>query len=336
MLKKIRLRSVMTGMVIFLCLSPPSAAQRHMPVDTGYYVSYRDKLTTRIYLSQKYVHLNFPDGQNNAKLEYKANTKLNVGAGFTWRSLSVNLFYGFSALNRDTEKGATKGLDLQLNLYPRKWALNLNVIAPKGYHLEPKGYVSTDPDAYYYRPDIQLNQLSLSAYRVPNKAKFSYRAALLQTEWQKRSAGSFLYGGNIYTGHVQGDSALVPKVLSSAFPAAGITRIRFTGFGPGAGYAYTLVMGGHFFLTGSLIGNLNFCVTDERTAGASARKTDVSPTINFKSALGYNSAWWNISANWTGSGIWFAGSAAKKDYFWPVGHYRFVIARRFDVSRHKH
>ncbi len=314
----------------------PAHGQQQPSIDTSYYVSYRHQLTTRIYLSQKYVHLNFPDGANGAELEYKANTKLNLGAGFTWRALSVNIFYGFSALNTDQEKGATKGLDLQLNLYPRKWAINLNAIFPKGYHLEPKGYASSDPGGYYYRPDIKLNQLSLSAYRVPNKARFSYRAALLQTEWQKRSAGSFLFGGNAYTGSAKGDSALVPKVLQGSFPEAGIEQIRFTGFGPGAGYAYTLVMGGHFFITGSLIANLNLCFTEEKTASGSVKKTDISPTTNYKAAAGYNSSKWNVSANWTGNGIWFAGSAAKKDYFWPVGHYRVVIARRFDVSKKPH
>lgn len=327
--------TIVLSFAIALLLQLRAWSQSAIMTDTGYYVSYPDKLTARLYLSQKYAGLQFPKGQNDAKLEYRSNSKLSLGAGFTWKSLTVNLSYGFNALNKDEEKGATKGLDLQMNVYPRKWALNINLIAPKGYHLEPAGYAVTDPRSYYYRPDIRLTELSISAYRVPNKARFSYRAALLQTEWQKRSAGSFLYGGNIYTGGASGDSSLVPEMLQPFFPGADMHRIVFTGFGPGAGYAYTAVLSGHFFLTGSFIANLNVCMVKEQYHDGSTNRTNISPTTNFKTALGYNSALWNISASWTGGGIWFSGNAAEKDYFRPAGQYRFVFARRFDVRRRK-
>jgi hypothetical protein len=36
---------------------------------------------------------------------------------------------------------------------------------------------------------VKTTFFGISAYQVPNKERFSYRAALLQSEWQKKSAG---------------------------------------------------------------------------------------------------------------------------------------------------
>src|SRR5678816_2617260 len=138
-------------------------------------------------------------------------------------------------------------------------------VATKGYHLEPQGMAGVPTDKYYYREDVKTTFFGISAYQVPNKERFSYRAALLQTEWQKKSAGSIIYGGEIHHGTVQGDSAIVPALFSHTYPQAGINKINILSFGPGAGYAYTLVMAQHFFITGSVVINLSLIHISEPT-----------------------------------------------------------------------
>ena len=117
------------------------------------------------------------------------------------------------------------------------------LVMPSGMYIDPKGYGSADPNYYYFRKDIKERLLGLAAYKVPNKEKFSYRAAIVQNEWQKKSAGSFLYGGEAYYGSIQGDSSLVPAKIQAGFPQAGMTKMRYFSFGPGAGYAYTFEIG---------------------------------------------------------------------------------------------
>jgi Domain of unknown function (DUF4421) len=316
--------------VINPCLLHAQKSFRH---DSSYYAIYPGKLTARFFLSQKFVHLNFPESGNGSDLEYKANTKLNTGIGFSYHNLSLNVFYGFSFLNKDDAKGKTKGLDIQLHVYPRKWAIDLLGIFPKGYHLE-KGLAAANANSYYYRPDMQFSLIGISAYRVPNKEKFSYRAAILQTEWQKKSAGSVLFGGQIYSGTIKGDSAFVPGQLQSGFPQAGINKINFISIGPGVGYAYTLVIKQHFFITGSVVGNLDLNFTTEKKPGSQKKNTSLNPATVFKAAMGYNSSTWNVSVNLTGNGIWFSGASSEKDYYWPNGNYRFVIAKKFTMKKH--
>src|SRR5436190_1960904 len=321
--------SILVASVIGIAIPVNVKAQKDFPHDTSYYETFPHTITVRLFLSRKYVHLNFPAMGGASELEYKANAKVNLGAGITLHNFSLNIFYGFGFLNNSTkEKGKTKGLDLQLHIYPHKWAIDVLAVFPKGFYLDPKGYASNNPNTYYYRPDIKQTLFGLSAYRVPNKEKFSYRAAILQTEWQKRSAGSVLFGGQVYYGDVKGDSAIVPKRIQNSFAQAGLTEISFVNIGPGIGYAYTLVMAKHFFITGSLIGNLGINFNTEKGSSKNT-KVSISPAEVFKTAIGYNSRTWSVAANWTGNGIWFKGASSSKDYFWPTGQIRFVVSKKF-------
>jgi len=206
-------------------------------------------------------------------------------------------------------------------------------VAPKGYHLEPQGLAGVPIDKYYYREDVKTTFFGISAYQVPNKERFSYRAALLQSEWQKRSAGSIIYGGEIHHGTVQGDSALIPALYSSKFPQAGINKINILSFGPGAGYAYTLVMAKHFFITGSMVINLDVNFVREEDETRKEKNVSLNPSQVFKAAAGYNGRKWNISANWSGSSVSTQGSLTPDNYKFSSGNIRLVIAHRFD--RHK-
>ena len=310
-------------------------AQKNFQQDTTYYETFPNKTTVRLYLSKKYVHLNFPSGGSADDLEYKANPKLNLGAGITIKNISIKLFNGFSFLNKNTdEKGKTKGFNFQVHLYPHKWAIDLLYVAPKGYHLEPKGMAGAPPDKYYYREDVKTTFFGISAYQVPNKKRFSYRAALLQSEWQKKSAGSIIYGGEIHHGTIQGDSALVPALLSSTYPQRGINKMNVLSFGPGAGYAYTLVIAKHFFITGSMVINLDANFVREEDEARKEKNFSLNPSEVFKLATGYNGKKWNISANWTGSASSVQGSLTPDNYVFPSGNVRVVVARRFE--RHKH
>jgi hypothetical protein len=311
-----------------------ASAQKDFKHDTNYYETFPDKITGRIYFSQKYVHLNFPPKGNGNDLEYKANHNLNLGLGVTINKISINLFYGFSFLNnKDSAKGETKGLDLQLHAYPRKWAVDIYGVFPKGFYLDPKGYASSNLNAYYHRPDLKLSLLGISAYYVPNKEQFSYRAAITQTQWQKKSAGSILFGGEIYSGKIKGDSAIIPKAVQSGFPQAGLTKVNFICFGPGVGYAHTFVIEQHLFLTGSLVGNLNATITTEQGATKTS-KFSISPAEVFKVAAGYNSSNWSVAVNWTGNGVWFKGPSSPEHYFWPSGNYRLILSKKFDRKKH--
>ncbi|MEP6927239.1 MAG: DUF4421 domain-containing protein [Ginsengibacter sp.] len=309
-------------------------AQKKISIDNGYYVTYPDKLMLRAYLSQKFAPITISSSKNNVDINYKTNSTLNLGIGFTYGIVTFNLSYGFSFLNKDQGKGKTKGLDFQFHLYPRKWAIDLLGTFRKGFYLDPEGKNGLNLVDYYQRPDIKRDVIGFSVFRVPNANKFSYRAALTQNDWQTKSAGSLLYGGEAYYGSVKGDSALIPGKVSNNFEQAGINKINFFSIGPGIGYAYTLVIHKNFFITGSAIGSLDLNFSSEENAGTKKKKTSVLPGGVYKGALGYNSSTWSVSANITGNALYTGSASSSKEYFLPTGNVRFILAKKIGLKKH--
>lgn len=293
--------------------------------DNGYYIIYPDKLMLRLYLSQKFSPFTISSDQEE-ELNYKSNSKLSLGAGFTYKSLTLNLAYGFGFLNKEKGSGKTKGLDLQLHIYPTKWAVDLIASSRKEYYLDPNDNSGLNLNNFYVRPDIKRNVYGVSIFRVPNSNKFSYRAAFNQNDWQTKSAGSLLFGGEIFAGTMRGDSSLVPSAIGNSYKQQGIDKINFVSFGPGIGYAYTLVIDKNFFITGSVIGILEANFSKEEKDGQKMNKTSVLPGGIYKGALGYNSATWSVSANIAGNALYVASAASSKEYFLPTGILRFIVA----------
>lgn len=296
--------------------------------DTTYYIFFPESITARFYLSQKYT--SFDIKSKNAKdLHYLPNTTLNMGIGATWHNFSLNLAYGFGFLNKDAHKGKTKYLNLQSHIFQPKWATDFYGQFYKGYHLAPEGFAAKPGENYYYRPDVKVTLIGLSRYYIFNSTRFSYRAAFIQNEWQKKSAGTFLLGAEAYYGALNGDSALVPRSIEAQYPEKGIHRVDYVSLGPGAGYAYTLVIAQHIFFTGSLTGNLNLSYTTESNYDEHNQHFSVNVAPRFKVAAGYNGRSWNMSANYIANNLPFKGTNTDSKYSIRTGNYRLIIAKRF-------
>jgi hypothetical protein len=329
------MKRLLIASTLLLMCSMLLQAQRYNKYahDSSYYEMYPDKLTGRIYTSKKFEDINVPSGGSAPDLKYVANHKLNFGVGVTWHNFTLNAYYGFH--NSNASRGKTKGLDVQLHMYPHKWAVDLLIVMPKGLYIKPKGAGSTDPSKYYSNKDTKERIYGVAAYKVPNKEKFSYRAALVQNEWQKKSAGSLLYGGELY--YVIGpenDSNFIPQPIENNYVQKGYHEMKFISIGPGIGYAYTAVMDQHFFIMGSLIANLKINLATEESPVV-VKKTTIGPSAIFKTAIGYNSSTWSFVLQATGNAIIGKGPASKQTYTYKADQIKLSLAKKFLV-RKKH
>lgn len=297
-------------------------------VDTSFVSTYPSKLTGRVYMSQKYSRLHLIT--TKPRLPYLPNTSLNLGVGVTYRSVSLNLAYGFPFLNPHNGKGDTRYLDLQSHLYGRNWVTDVYGQFYKGYYLKEKGMASADKDAYYQRPDLYLRMVGTSVYHLFNGHRFSCRAAFVQNEWQKRSSGSWLAGAELYAGTFGGDSTVVPGAYSPENP---VRKVQFYKFGPGGGYAYSWVLNRHFFATFSLTGNLNLTFSREFSDNGRDTRFHVRPNLNYRAVIGYNSPLWNVSLSMVNSDVALSGDS-RNEYLIRTGNYRLTFARRFPPGRH--
>lgn len=296
--------------------------------DETYYVQFPQQLLGRFYFSQKYTRFRLPKEDGIPKLNYMPNTTLNMGVGATYKSFSLNLAYGFGFLNQDAERGKTKYLDLQSHAYSRKHAIDFFGQFYKGYYLSDFSHPSLSTP-YYVRPDLRVRYGGLVYSYLFNGRKFSYSAAMIMNEWQKKSAGSFFLNASFYLGQVKGDSSFVPWMFQSDHPVASVQRVEFLQLGPGAGYAHTFVISQHFFCMGSVQTNLNMGYTKEYDVSNTFNQFAVRPAFSYRAAIGYNSRLWGVNLNWVSSRFDIKGDISDKSYRIETGNARLNISRRF-------
>jgi hypothetical protein len=326
--------------ILLLCHGSPVHAWQKKPgqkisgTDTNFVTSFEHEITGRLYLSQKYTSIQVPGTSSMPSFRYRPNTTLNFGIGATYRSFSLNLAYGFPGLNGDgSERGKTRYLDMQAHIYARKWVFDFFGQFYKGYYIAPKDFVVGYP-GYYIRPDLRVRMVGGSAYYILNNRKFSYRAGMIQNEWQTKSAGTFLLGFDAFYGVINSDSTIIPPEMASRFPQGDVERLRFFNFGPGGGYAYSFVYKRNWFVTGSLTVNIPVDFSKEQHFdGAEKNKVSLSPNFTYRFALGYNSRRWIYSASVVNSTITLDAASNEGIYKLSTGNYRLTVAKRFSIDR---
>lgn len=315
---------------LLISLSFAAMAQVDSLSKGNYYKSFPRQVTGRLYLSKKYTDfLMRAPGQFN-DLRYRPNNAFNAGVGATYGAFTLNLGFnlGFLDRNRD-ERGKTRFLDLQTHIYPKNWVIDLYGQFYRGYFLSPRGRAVADAEKFYLRPDVKVNMMGASVFRLLQPDKFSYRAAFIQNEWQKKSAGSWLVGFEFYTGRVLGDSALLPSNADEDMRQHDIRKLRFVEFGPGAGYAYTAVIRKNFFVTGSATINADISFVRETRDEEVLRKTSISPNIMARAVAGYNNDRWSLAMSWVNNRINLRGRQGGDTYLINTGNIRLTFAKRF-------
>jgi hypothetical protein len=217
-----------------------------------------------------------------------------VGATYDWLTINIGINFGFIN-NDDDKRGETRFLDLQSQAIGRTSVINLYGQFYKGKYVKPND--GTDPvdGKFTQRPDIYTQQIGASAYFFPNWRRFSYAAAVNQRDWQQKSAGSAIFGGEIFTGKIRGDSSMIPPDQLEDFVQGNVDKITFYELGIGAGYAHTFVIKKHFFISAtgiiSLSGGLQKQFNEKQSMGTGYLR----PNYIIQPSLGYNSRKFNAS-----------------------------------------
>jgi len=298
--------------------------------DSTYVHSYDTMLTSRFYFSQKYVAFIFKNLNNQTSLNYRPNTTLNMGVGVTYGSLTLNLAYGFDFLNlgEEQKKGKTKYLDLQGHFYSRKITIDFLGQFYNGFYLNDDSY--REPDgSYYQRPDIQIREFGVKAQYVLNHKRFSYRASLLHNDWQKKSAGSLLLGFEIYGGTGKADSTFTPTATGTTKPPIDPQRLGFFEVGPNIGYAYTLVVHKHFYISGSVAASIVFGSNKISSELNDTRSNGISSNSFYRAFAGYNGPRWATGVSWVNSQINIASTNASIRTVVHTGNVRASFVYRF-------
>ncbi|WP_212002797.1 DUF4421 domain-containing protein [Chitinophaga sp. HK235] len=339
-------RTLLILLIICGCIAGAKAQGKflkwlHTDNDTAYIEEHTEDLTFRLYGSRKYTRYDIMDKKLKKDILYRPNTPSNIGVGVNYRFIGINLGFNFPFVNRRNDKyGNTRFIDLQSHIYLRKLVVDFYGQKYKGFYISnpekifEKEYSLQNP--YPQRPDIKNLGLGMNVQYIFNDKRFSYRAPNLQNEYQKKSAGSFIVGGEFYLAKIQGDSSLIPTNFTDTtfLRNEHYYKTLVATLAANIGYAHTFVFKKHFFLSLSV------------TTGLGAAKTslhydsgDVSHSVGLlfsntvRASLGYNSSRYF-------AGVHYVGMTARSRLPVPDtyqafgnGNLRVSLVRRFSLKK---
>lgn len=310
--------------------------------DTNYIRIYKDELTTRVYLSRKQNGYNLSGKAFSPWLKYKTNDNLLLGIGYTYSFLTLNLGVKMPFINNDDGKyGETRYTDLSLHGIFRSFIVDLYLQWNKGYYIANPADIYPDwsqNSEYPIRGDLRSNIVGINVQYLFNSSRYSYKAAFVQNEFQKKSAGSPIVG---IEGHWMlgiSDSAMVaPSIPPSGFLGdVPFNQVDIFNIGINGGYAYTFVWKETLYL--SLSTTVGFSGAKNQVHYSNISTTywnglTLGLTTSSRISLGYNSNDYYVGLSGTlfalRNMVW-----GPDDWFsYTTGNIRLNLVKRFRLKR---
>jgi len=268
----------------------------------------------------------------------------NLGGGFNYKWLGLSLSFGLpSSAESDYKYGKTNRFDAQLNIYSKKFGVDVIFQNYSGFHLEnPEELTTWNEDYQPQLPAMQSASVGFGGYYFFNHEKFSYKAAYVRNTIQNKSAGSFLLGGFYsldYAGFEEGafEADTIVSFIPKELPKEVIDSFNVKAFvshtyGISLGYTYTLVFLKKCFINLSLapgFGAKSLKLHNSR--GENSSKSGVVSRITVRSSIGYDNKHFlfGFTSYMRTANITFENYEIKPS----TSSVRLFIAKRFSIKK---
>lgn len=209
-----------------------------------YYNNLNQQLILRAFLLHKANNVDI--GNDNNSLRYRPNGTMSIGLGFNYKWLGMGLSIGLPSSKENNYKfGKTQRLDVQFSLFTKAIGLDAHLQNYTGYYLaNPDILTSWDKDYKPHMPDMSVSTIGLNLFYIFNSKKFSYRAAFVGNQVQKKKAGSIVSGLFFNMDDVATDSGFIPREINdTSWTDYNLKEFKASTFGVTVGYLYTFVIG---------------------------------------------------------------------------------------------
>ncbi len=335
-----RLNILLLFLIIFQSVFGQDKTSKPLKFDTAYIRDVSNKLSIRLYGINKFNRFDIHDKQAGYTVKYSPNSSVNLGFGINYRWFGLAVAFDFPFINNDDKKyGHTNRLDVQTNIFTKSLAVDLNLQYYQGFYIEnpdtyDKNWIAGDP--FPQRPDAITTTLGASCLYIFNHRKYSSRAAFIQTEVQKKSAGSFLLGGFLSLFALAGDSSFIPYQLQPEFnPDLLFNQLEVSDLGVAFGYTHTFVMWKKLSLSLALSPGISFqnYNVNYLTAREQIKGSYVSLRFLGRFSVVYNTqrSYFGLTAtddSYNGN----TGKNQENSLTYQVGVVRFFYGRRFDFK----
>jgi hypothetical protein len=241
------------------------------------------------------------DGETRINGDLYKNTNDYIGAGVSYGWLDGDLSFaipGTTYLNQ--ERSTLTQFKLALSYTRRKIVL-------RGFYTESTGVVISGSDnEFESTPSIQEQRFGLQITYLFNPQKYSYRAAVYQSEYQMQTAGSFLLRFDpFYRRFGTSDTSIIPAAfdLTSRFgQQAGLEYIQSPGLVVLPGYGINIVIGDtRFFISPIVFAGLGFAHNMYSAVNGPGSFTSLEYAANAVLNAGYSGSkyYTKLQINWT-------------------------------------
>lgn len=311
--------------------------------DTNYYQNYSEEMAVRLYTSVKYTTFRIINKEYKKDLWYQTNRNIILGVGATYSAFTLNIGLNFPFVNAgDTARlGYTVYLDLQTHVYLKKYNFDFYAQVYSGYFLANSNKVIEDwpqNDSVVIRPDIISYNLGVNLQYIFNYRKFSYKAAFQQNAWQKKSAGTWVVGSNLFYIVSTADSSIIPQNLDppDLFYGLDVKRQDYLNLGINGGYYYTLVIAKHFFVSlglsiGPSVGYSWYNINSGLPKQYSGVNLDLNG--NTKLSIGYNSRRLFIGSFWLQQSLLNKMPENFVYSYFSTGNFRILATYRIGLKK---
>ncbi len=311
-----------------------SSPVENFPVfDTSYIKSYTDQLGLFTYALRKYRTYGLKNKELNTKLKFEPNGQTNLGLGFNYKWINLGVAGSFEFMNKDNHVyGETSRLDLQFNAFSRFIGFSGHYQKYTGFYLSnPDDFLNWDESYYPYLADLESTSFGISVFYFFNHKKFSYKAAYIRNEVQKKSAGGFVLGSYIDVDKLYRPSGFVPEELPDSLNQL----FNFNGFttyvaGISFGYTYTQVFLKRCFINFSLVPGIGYRALSISNGKVPANFTG---SINARISLAYEGKRFYCGISSYSSAESFKYESI--DISTNSGLLRFYLGKRFQFKKHK-
>jgi hypothetical protein len=307
------------------------------PFDSAYIADHTDLLTTRSFLLFQNASLVInPSFLTISKIVYLPNINARIGiAGFwKWFGLGISIVNPIYKTDKEVY-GKTTTLDLRVNAFGRAFAGEF-------FFQQYKGFYLTSPErqdgTHYIIPDMRTLSIGIAGYWIYNAKRFSIRAAFIQNERQKKSAGSLVVRPAFLYYKISSDHGIIPAEIIETYQIPYANRItggEFYSLGLAPGYAYTLVFLKNFYLTAAVFPGVAVQFFSYSNGLTVSSDYEFAFQLSGRFALGYNSDKWFLGGSFQTGFNEIPDKLNNTLFSYNVLQFRLWGGLRFDVLKKK-
>jgi len=288
-------------------------------LDTNYATRDWETWSARVFSNVKTYQFSVKSHETDTYIRYVPTRKLAIGIGIAYKFILLDVGFGLPVSGE-----ATKNFDFRLSFRLRSHVVELGYWRFKGFNSHDGFDMQYD-----FRSDVRNQLFGFNYYHNFDGKKVPLRDQINGTMAQKKSAGTFGFGGYWYWNQLKADSSVIPVSLDEFFNED--AQVHFASqfsLGVIGGYAYSLVLPRNFFLVAAALPGIGINVGEIRATSTYSPPLVPNSKINLRAALGYMSKKIYVILSCNGD-VRFVNWGNSNRYRYSVGQVKVVVGYRF-------